>query len=466
MTHRLIHTRRGRRLAAGLAVVATGALLGACSSLLDVKNPNNVGADALDHPEASAAIVTGAENSLARAMAGIYNPYAVSTDETFWVGSRDAYLVLDNGSLSDPNNEYINSAFFNIGEARWLGEQAIAKLSKFNAAGTLQDKTLLVRAYLDGATMYTTLADMFNDMTFSDRTIAGPNIGEANMVTLYDSATKWLTAARALASGDQLIQVTGMLARVKHAKGEWQLVNASKGTKPAGPLVADGSLGYKADAQAAAALMSGDYRYEINTTDNNRGDNSGGGFGFEMNTRGEQTPDTANTWPYRLAAIDPSNNKPKETLGKDPVTGLVDASLDLNMFRIINAGNNVPMMQASRREVLLLLAEAALAAGDNAGFDSNINTLRAIDGKAAFTGTLLIPDPKQANPRIALLEWERRVNLIFQGRRLADMYRFGTVDPRWSATSAAVRQVGCRFAIPISEIQSNSAVKNAPICKF
>src|SRR5262249_3868686 len=152
-------------------------------------------------------------------------------------------------------------------------------------------------------------------------------------------------AARALGVGDQAA-VSGMLARVKHSKGMWQMVGPTHTSKPASPLVAAGA-GYAADAATALAAMGADYRSEINTTDTNRGDNSGGGFGFEMNSRGEQTPDTALTWPYRLAALDPTNNKPRATLGKDPVTGNVDAALDHNMFRIINAGNNVPMTQTS-----------------------------------------------------------------------------------------------------------------------
>src|SRR6185369_2722477 len=108
MMPRITYSQPGRRLVRGFTVLATCASLGACSSLLEVKNPNNVGADALDRSEAAGAIISGAENSTARAMASIINPFTVASDETFWVGSRDAYLQIDTGNLSDMNNEYVN----------------------------------------------------------------------------------------------------------------------------------------------------------------------------------------------------------------------------------------------------------------------------------------------------------------------------------------------------------------------
>ena len=100
--------------------------------------------------------------------------------------------------------------------------------------------------------------------------------------------------------------------------------------------------------------------------------------------------------------------------------------------------------------MLLILAEAALAAGNDAGFDTNINAVRALDGKAAYTG---------AGPtRLELLLWERRVNLIFQGRRLNDMYRFGIKAPQWIASSIAVRKPGCELPIPLIELESNPKI--------
>ena len=74
---------------------------------------------------------------------------------------------------------------------------------------------------------------------------------------------------------------------------------------------------------------------------------------------------------------------------KDPVTGTLDATATKMIAIVAQAedGNNPPMVQVSKREMYLILAEVALAGGDNAGFDTNINAIRALDGMAAYTGS-------------------------------------------------------------------------------
>ena len=88
-------------------------------------------------------------------------------------------------------------------------------VAKFNADGDLLDKQLLVQAYMIAAINYINIADKFDDMAFSDRTVAGANYGEAGMVALYDSATKWLDAANSLATGDNKAYVLALRARAK-----------------------------------------------------------------------------------------------------------------------------------------------------------------------------------------------------------------------------------------------------------
>jgi starch-binding outer membrane protein, SusD/RagB family len=200
--------------------------------------------------------------------------------------------------------------------------------------------------------------------------------------------------------------------------------------------------------------MSGDYRYDLLVDLNNSGDQSSGGIGFEMNSRVEHTPDTA-----AFVKIDPTNKKPTAIIAIDPVTGQPDAAAAKILPRFINAPdiNHPPMTVVSQREMYLILAEAALAAGNDAGFDTNINLLRAMDGMAPYTG---------AGPtRLELLQWARRVNLVFQGRRLNDMYRFGVKDPRWLSTSVVVRMPGCELPIPLIEREANPEITGDPVCK-
>ena len=445
-------SRSIRKPVAGRMGIAVLALLSGCTSFLDVANPNNVSASALDVSAAAPAIVNGAENLTANGLSSMYNAVIPASDEAYWVGSRDDYRLLDTGGFNSVANEYVQSGYIIVSQARWMANQAITKVEGFNAANQLLDKQLLVRAYLNAAIIFTAIGDNYNDVAFSDRTVPGPNFGEANMVQVYDSALKWLNLAVPLATGNLRQATLGMRARVRHARAVWTLLNP-KGVKPTSPLVGDAQM--LADAQAALALMSGDYRYEALTTDLNRGDGSGGGFGFEMNSRIEYTPS------QDLAQIDPNSGKPKAIIAKDPVTGLVDATAVKQITRITAATtpdiNNPPMAQVSEREMRLLIAEAALAGGNNAGFDAAINGLRALDGKAAYTG---------AGPtRLALLQWERRINLIFQGRRLNDMYRFGVTDKFWLPTSIAVLKPGCFFPIPQIEIDSNILLTGVTACK-
>ena len=436
-----------RTIVLGGAVLA----LAGCKGMLEVYNPNNVSSGALYVPTAASAIVNGAINTGANALSSLLNAYTIISDESFQTGSRDDYRLLDTGGIEINTNEYVQASYLVAMRARWMAEQAIVKVGKFDKDGVLQDKQLLAQAYLMGAIIYDELGNMFDDVAISDRTAAGPNLGEQNMVQLYDSALKWLDAGAAIATGANRTAIIGMRARVRFDKAVWQKLNPP-GTAPAQPLVNDAQA--TADAQAALALMSGDYRYDFLVDNTNSGDDASGGVGFEMNSRVEHTPDTA-----AFVRIDLTNKKPVAIIAKDPVTGATDAGALKVIGRFINAPdiNHPPMTVVSQREMYLILAEAALAAGNNTGFDTNINLLRAMDGKAAYTG---------AGPtRLQLLQWERRVNLVFQGRRLNDMYRFGVKDPRWVSTSVVIRKAGCGLPIPLIERDANKEITSEPVCK-
>ncbi|HJQ21115.1 MAG TPA: RagB/SusD family nutrient uptake outer membrane protein [Gemmatimonadaceae bacterium] len=441
-----------RRLTRTLVVggVAT-LLLGACSSLLDVDNPNNVTPNALDNPTAAGALVNGAINLNANALSSMMNAYNIISDESFQTGSRDDYRLLDTGGLDINTNEYLQASYLVAMRARWISEQAMQKVAKFQADGSLADPQLLAQAYLMGALIYDEMGNMYDDVAISDRTVAGPNLGEMNMVQVYDSALKWLDLGEPIATGDNHANIVGLRARVRFDRAVWLMLNPP-GTTPANPLVNDPQA--VADATQAISEMSGDYIYDLLVDNTNSGDDASGGVGFEMNSRVEHTPDTA-----AFVTIDLTNKKPKAIIAKDPVTGLVDAAAVKMIGRFIFASdiNHPPMAVVSKREMYLIRAEAALAAGDNATFDTNINALRAIDGKAAYTGT--------GPTRLQLLQWERRINLVFQGRRLNDMYRFGIKDPRWLSTSIAVRKPGCLLPIPLLERDANTAITGTPVCQ-
>ncbi|MBV6521427.1 MAG: hypothetical protein MNPFHGCM_01563 [Gemmatimonadaceae bacterium] len=442
------------RTVAGLLALASNV---ACSSLLEVDNPNNVTADALGNPAAAPTIVNGAENSTARALHSIFTPYVAVTDETVFHGSRDDYQQLDQGQAGNAANEYTNAASFNVNEARWLADNAVKLLEGFSSANKLNDPALLSRAYLNKAVIYTMIGDMYDDFTISDRTVAGAPVGEANMYKMYDSAQRALDKGLTSSTGEMRGTMLAMRARVRHAKGVFALLNPVPAA-PSNPLVPDN--GYLADARAA--LAAGFTHADALVSSVNTGNPA---FGFELNNRVE-----ISTGPFFVSLL--PNNKPREVILHDIVdTGKIDpfATEMINLTNVASCTplctydgdpNLPPIRVVSDNEMRLLIAEAALAAGNVGDFDAAINELRATKGLAPYTG---------AGPgRLALLEYERRVALLFMGRRLNDMYRFGTIDPSWNPNSTAVRQRGCLFPIGISERESNphlSGGKYQPVCR-
>jgi hypothetical protein len=443
------HNTRMRRLGSlnrWLGATLAGALLlGACANPFDaeVDNPNAVIEESLGDPAGATTLVNGLGASVTRALTGIYGPYHTATDELTWVGSREFWKNLDDGDISDPINEYTDGAFPFVTEARWLADFTVKRIGEFNAAGTLRNRKDLARANIFAAIIYLNIGDMFEDFVLgSDRTLSTEAVGSANMGIAYDSAVAMLDRALpiAVATADDELrrQILGLRARAKHGKAIRAKAKAAAGS----PLVAD--AGATADAQAALALMSPSWRYRLTPTANNL---AGINVGFEMNNRGElRAGDTfVNADPARpivplagiagIKMLDPVTNAPSTA-----VAAAIDACCRAAV------GNNAPMTQASAREMMLIIAEAELAANNTAAFLTRINASRAVDG---------LPEYPAVTNGTAMLEYERKVQLFFQGRRLADMYRFNVPDPRWLAGNG----VRAKCFLPITYIERLANVK-------
>jgi hypothetical protein len=404
-----------------------------CEGILDVKNPNNVLEEDLQNPSAAAGIANGALFTVAQGIGYVLAPYETVTDEVRWIGSRDAWGQLDNGTVGDPYNEFVDAAWPYITEGRWMADKAVTLLEGFDAAGTLLDRTNLARAYLYQALVRVFIADMFDDFVYSDKTNVGPPIGEANMGRVYDEAITALGKALVIANSGTTAthlelrrRILGLSARVKHSKDIWSKVNP-KGTVPSSPYIA--SAGAVADANAALAQMTGDYRWSLDyfsaLTFNE--------FAWEVVGRSE------------LAL---------EAIPNDPVTGTADARMTAiaNDFRDRTKYQDrySPLTVVSAREMHLIIAESYLAAGNAGQCLTQLNTLRALTGQTAYPLTF---DAATA------LKHERRANLYLQGRRLSDMYRFGIQDARWLPTAEARTTPGSFFPITIQERRANPNVR-------
>lgn len=417
----------------------------ACANPFDtsVSNPNAVVETALADAAGATTLVNGQGASVTRALTAILAPYSVATDELTWVGSREFWKNLDDGDVSDPVNEYTDGAFPFVTEGRWLSNFAIDRVTSFQAAGTLRNRRDLARTNIFGAIMYITIGDMFDDFVLaSDRTVAGAAVGTAGMPIMYDSAIamldRALPVAVAVADIELQRQVLALRARAKFSKASRATVFPTR-TVPGNPLVND--AGAVADATAMLALGGGtaiSWRYRLTPTANNL---AGINIGFELNNRGELL--AGRTF------VNPDPARPLIPLAGlagiamiDPVTGVASTTIanTINDCCRTAVGNNIPMTVASAREMYLILAEARLAAADNAGFLTNLNLSRTVDALPPY------PDATGARTKI---EYERKTQLFLQGRRLMDMYRFNVSDARW-LTGTGVRS---RCLLPITYIE-------------
>ena len=444
------HGSAGRRTAISrAAIVAVAVMLGGCT-IFDTKieNPNAVEEGALADPASAGTQANGLGGAVTRALSSAYGPYSVATDELTWVGSREDWGRLDAGDVSDPRNEYTNAAYPLMSEVRWLSDYTIARLEGFDEAEprTLRNRNDLTRTYIYAAIAYITIGDMYDDFVLtSDRLVAAAPIGEANVSVAYDSAIGYLdrglVIAEATSNNDLRAQILGLRARAKFSKALWQKFRPAR-TTPTDPLVNDTDA--NADATAALVLMSSDFRLRLTPTSVNTGTNN---IGSELNSRAEVraggeyvNPDPAKTTAVLaglpgIKLLDPISGEP------DPV---IARAID-DCCRV-SSTTLIPMTVVSAREMHLILAEAALAAGNLTEMRTRINNVRALDALPAWDGA--------TPPPLDMLIHERRVNLFFQGRRLQDLYRFGIDADRWLPTSVAA-QKACFFPVATIERQSN-----------
>jgi hypothetical protein len=93
----------------------------------------------------------------------------------------------------------------------------------------------------------------------------------------------------------------------------------------------------------------------------------------------------------------------------------------------------------------LIIAEELVGANDIKA-RNEINTVRALDG---------LPDMDVTDSFVEFIEHERRANLYLQGRRLNDMYRFGSQSPDWLPGEDALDTPGVLLPIPTNEQLAN-----------
>ena len=438
--------RRSRHWGAPLLALWLGIGVVGCDSLLDVENPNNVVGEDVVKPTAQAAVANGALFTVEDAFGDMLAPYSTVSDELTWIGSRDAWLELDNGTPDNPANEFVDGSFPQFAQGRWMADEAIEILEMHRDSAVLNDPNDLARTYLYAAIMYVVIADWFDDFAFSDRKVAGPPIGEAGMGQLYTTAIGYVDNGLAIVAGsgkDLERNLVAMRARARHAQAVWNMI----GVRPisiGNPLVNDASA--VADAQAAVAMDASDWVYEFEYDASTLTPD----VGWQVNERLELRFSNDYIVP---AADDNTRDLSAPDRGvalKDLIDNVGDPRLDEIMTAFEAQRRYVELTILSAREMNLILAEAALASGNMASFETYINTVRVWGNVTAFVnGGAGMPTAQD------LLIHERRVNLFLQGRRLNDMYRFGIQSTNWQPTRSAVTNPGTFLPITKIEIDAN-----------
>ncbi len=423
-------------------IISTGAtlgvalLLGACD-ILDVDNPNAQVEEDIKKVEAASSVAYGAEALVAEGVGSIYAAFSTVGDEITWIGSRDAWDELDEGTPNNSGNEFVDGSFDNIAQARWMAQFAVDVVGEHasSAPGDADLQSYLALSNLSAGIVYSTIAQMFDDFAFSDRTEPGPLVGEAGMGGVFDQGIAFLSAAMS-GGGDVATGAQAVRAQAHHQKAIWGLLNPA-GSTPANALINDANA--NSDAEAVLAKVTGtDWKHRFVYSSSTIGNN----LAFQVNERGELQIGQ----PY--ATFDPAD--PPDIVSHDlmdPIEGALDTRYKMRVDEFLGAGEYAPLTVVSERGLRLILAEAALASGDMAGFAEHINMIReGLDKLAPYTDQI---------PAIEMLQHERRANLYLQYKRLQDHYRFGAPAVNWTPGSVAMTTPGTMLPITRIEIQSN-----------
>ncbi|MDA0329991.1 MAG: hypothetical protein O2958_13415 [Gemmatimonadetes bacterium] len=427
--------------------VAAAFVLSGCG-LLDVDNPNALVEESIKLEAASNGVANGSLNRLSSAVSSIWEGYLVTSDELFWIGSRDAWAQLDQGFISNPENEFTDAAFPSLGTGVWMAQNAVDILTEHvgNNPGVASFGKDLARAQLFNGIMLMVTGEVQEDMTLSNKQVDGAPIGETGMIVFFDRAITNLDAAvtsfTALGETTLATRARAVRARAHMSRAIWSRVhpNATVGGALAWPAAVT-------DANAVLASVGGsDWKYNLTYTATIGSCSMCG----NVNSRKENQIDQS------LVTLSSANNVTGIAIN-DPVSGVADLAFTslLRQWKgggaITAAGDQYsPLTIVSERLLRLIVAEDALAGMNVAAFEAQIDAIRDLDSEVAFnSGGAGMPTD------LAMLQHTRRVNTFMMGLRLADMYRWGLTDPTWAPTSDAVLRPGSMLPITIVEIRAN-----------
>ena len=452
------------RIKAPVTAALSVFVLSGCN-LLDVDNPNSLVEESIRLEAAANGVANGSLQLVSEALADVWEGPAVTSDELYWIGSRDAWGQLDQGFISNPENEFTDGAFPTLGRAAWMSQNAVEILQgHFDNSGAAF-QTDLGRALMFRGMIMMVIAESQADMTFSYKMVDGPPVSsgsatigsegqipvgsmDAVMGLAISSFTDAIGHFNAQGDDDLALNATALRARAAMSREIMTARNTPNATStlPFAAAVADANT-------VLAEVGSEDWMFNLSYSSAS----SGCAMCGNINDRKENQIDLS------LVTVDDANDIDGISLN-DPVSGAADLALTnrLNQFRggdFTNSGDAFPdLTVTSARLMHLILAEADLAGGGGGAgsdFEMHINAIRDFDGEVAFVSGGAVSD-------MEMLQHARRVNTVLMGLRLPDMYRWDIApgansDPaaRWAGGSDAVLRPGSMLPVTIIEIRAN-----------
>jgi hypothetical protein len=374
----------------------------------------------------------------------VWEAPSVVADELFWTGSRDAWGQLDNGFIGDPLNEFTDGAFPSLGQAVWMAQNAVDILDGHVADNPGDDDFAYdaARAHMYNGLILMVTGEIQDDMTFSNKQEDGAPVGPAAMNTVLGRAITELdlavTGFTSLGETDEATTARAIRARAHHSLAIWGRLNPS--ATPGGALAFANAL---ADANAVIAAVGGtDWQYNMVYTSAS----SACSMCSNVNSRGE------NQWDRSLAvSTGPGASGRTGVIAlNDPVSGVADLAVTGALAQW-GTTQYAELTVVSERLMRMIVAENNLATGGGGPgsvFETQINAIRDLDGEVDFVSGGAVSD-------VAMLQHSRRVNTLFMGLRLQDMYRWGITDARWQPGSQALGSPGQMLPITIIEIRAN-----------
>ncbi|HEU4643600.1 MAG TPA: RagB/SusD family nutrient uptake outer membrane protein [Gemmatimonadaceae bacterium] len=392
-----------RRAAMLVCAGSTLAATAACD--LSVTNPGSTRDQDLNTPSAMPALVNGMSGDLSYSLGYLAREGSVMTDELRESGTYPAMGRFDQGIIDDVD---AGSLWDNAQEARWVAENGIDRMKQVLQAD-FETSPLSARAYLYAGFANRVLGENMCDAVID----GGPRQSDSVYFQRADSEfTEALRLAQAQGVDSLALTALAGRAQVRADLGRWT------------------------DADADAAQVPADFRFDAIFSTNSERENNN--LAYETTTRRE-----VSVWGTQWAATNADPRVPWDTLFTSAGVVQKGNNGSTPFFRQKKyPGVDAPIPLAKGTEMLLIRAEAALRDGAVPAAMGYVNDERAAYGLAAL-------DVSDADSAWTVLQSERGAVLWLETRRLWDLRR-------WYAEGRTTFLEGRDTCIPISQAEQSS----------